>query len=226
MRPAGTSHAFADLAPTPPVVSFIEPASMSSKREITPQGFLLIRDVVMARTGVQIYGPNEVPIEPGPMGYIEVERGEDDLFDPRTIASFRGIPVTNDHPKVNGALSMLTPENVMSFAVGVVQNVRQGAGSDSIYLLADVLLWSGAIISLVEAGKRQVSAGYDAVYVRTAPGRGRQIRITGNHLAIVASGRCGAVCSFGDEAWPPAMSRSVTPADLNQRAAAMWAKRA
>lgn len=191
---------------------------MSSKRERTPQGFLLIRDVILARTGIQIYGPNEVPIEPGPMGYIEVERGEDDLFDPAAISSFEGIPVSNDHPKVNGALRPLNPDNVLDFAVGVVRNVRRGEGDNSQYLLADVLLWTREIIDLVEAGKRQVSAGYDAVYFRLEAGRGRQAKITGNHLAVVTSGRCGAVCSFGDEATdmttptPPVAPGAVAPA--------------
>ena len=191
------------------MVSFSEPATMSSKRERTPQGYLLIRDVVLARTGVQIYGPNEVPIEPGPMGYIEVERGEDELFDPRAIASFEGIAVTNDHPKVNGVLRPLNPDNTLDFVVGSVRNVRRGVGDLAQYLLADVLLWTREIIDLVEAGKRQVSAGYDAVYFRIEAGRGRQAKITGNHLAVVTSGRCGAVCSFGDEA--PDMTTPTPP---------------
>lgn len=198
--PDGIAYAFADLAPTAPVVSFAEPASMSSKRELTPQGYLLIRDVILARTGIQIYGPHEVPIEPGPVGYIEVERGEDELFTPRAIASFEGIPVCNDHPKVNGVLRPLNPDNVLDFAVGVVRNVRRGEGENSSFLMADVLLWAREIIELVQAGKRQVSAGYDAVYFRIEAGRGKQGMITGNHLAVVTSGRCGAVCSFGDEA--------------------------
>jgi hypothetical protein len=196
--PDGIAYAFADLAPTAPVVSFAEPASMSSKREITPQGYLLIRDVVLARTGVQIYGPHEVPIEPGPVGYIEVERGEDELFSPETIASFEGVPVCNEHPKVNGVLSPLNPDNVLDFVAGTVQNVRRGEGDNSSFLIADVLLYSREIIDLVQTGKRQVSAGYDAVYFRIEAGRGKQGKIKGNHLAVVSSGRCGAVCSFAD----------------------------
>ena len=198
MRSIGTAHAFADLASAAPVVAFAEPATAPSVRERTAQGFLLIRGVPLARTGVQIYGPNEVPLEPGPVGYIEVSRDEAELFSPATIASFEGVPVTNDHPRVNGALAMLEPANVMRFAVGVVLNVRRGGT----FLIADVLIWSREMIDLVEAGKRQVSAGYNAVYQRVAAGRGRQVRIVGNHLAIVVSGRCGADCSFGDAALP------------------------
>jgi hypothetical protein len=36
------------------------------KRSLTSHGFLLCRDVPIARTEMQLYGPGETPIEPGP----------------------------------------------------------------------------------------------------------------------------------------------------------------
>jgi len=41
--------------------------SLSPNIEETPEGYLLCRDVPIARTGVQEYLSEEVPVEPGPL---------------------------------------------------------------------------------------------------------------------------------------------------------------
>lgn len=45
---------------------------------------------------------------------------------------------------------------------------------------------------------REVSCGYDADYEQLAVGRGRQMNIVGNHVALVERGRCGPRCAIGD----------------------------
>lgn len=197
-------HAFLDLSSDPPRLAFAEPVSLTSKRERTPQGFLLIREVAIARTGPQDYRANEVPVEPGPMGYVVVEREPEDVFDPATLASFEGVPITNDHPAV-----LVTPENFRDYAVGHITNVRRGEGRQAHLMLADALVWCADAIADIESGKRQVSAGYEANYVRLEAGRGRQTNITGNHLAVVDRGRCGPVCAFGDK--EPDIMTTPTP---------------
>jgi hypothetical protein len=200
-------HAFLDLSSEPPRLAFAEPVSLTSKRERTPQGFLLIRDVVIARTGPQDYRANEVPVEPGPMGYVVVEREPEDVFDPATLASFEGVPITNDHPSV-----LVTPENFKDYTVGFIRNVRRGEGRQAHLMLADALIYCAEAIADIESGKRQVSAGYEANYVRLEAGRGKQTNITGNHLAIVDRGRCGPVCAFGDKEFEPMTTTApVTP---------------
>lgn len=206
-------HAFLDLAGAEPRLTFQAPVTLGSKREITPQGYLLIRDTVIARTGVQAYAGHEVPVEPGPMGYIEIERHADDVFRPETLASFEGVPITNDHPSVS-----VGPENYRDHLVGVLRNVRQGIGDQAHLMLGDALIYCRKAIADIESGKRQVSGGYDANYVRLEAGRGRQTDIVGNHLAIVERGRCGPVCAFGDQETPlmtttaPAPGRRTVPA--------------
>ncbi|MET3481554.1 DUF2213 domain-containing protein [Methylobacterium sp. 1973] len=200
-------HAFLDLLAEPPRLTFATPVALTSKRERTTQGYLWIYDVAIARTGPQDYRANEVPVEPGPMGYVVVEREPEDVFDPATLASFEGVPITNDHPTV-----MVGPENYREHLVGVIRNVRRGEGRQSHLMLADALIYCADAIADIESGKRQVSAGYEANYVRLEAGRGKQTNIIGNHLAIVDRGRCGPVCAFGDkESEPMTTTAPVTP---------------
>ncbi|MET3409472.1 DUF2213 domain-containing protein [Methylobacterium sp. 1030] len=210
---------FLDLLPEPPRLNFLAPASFGSKRERTPAGYLLIRDVAIARTGPQDYRADEIPIEPGPMGYIVIERQPEDVFDPATLASFEGVPITDDHPTM-----MVGPENYRDHLVGVINNVRRGDGSQSHLMLADALIYCANAIDKIEQGKRQVSCGYEADYVRLEAGRGKQINITGNHLAIVDRGRCGPVCAFGDSHSEPPMKNTATATAIPGRVPSVRAR--
>jgi len=53
-------------------------------------------------------------------------------------------------------------------------------------------------IGLVKSGLREVSCGYEADYVQTEPGRGKQTNIIGNHLALVEEGRAGPAYAIND----------------------------
>lgn len=163
------------------------------KQHVTPEGFLLIEDVPIARTGKQIYGPDETPIKPGSDGLAHVDREPEEVFRPETIASFEGKDVVNDHPSEG-----VNPDNWRYLTVGHVQNVHRGAGAEDNFLFGDILIKDAAAIAAVREGKREVSCGYDAQYEQTGPGRGRQFNIVGNHVALVDKGRCGPRCSIGD----------------------------
>jgi hypothetical protein len=203
---------------------------LGPKQSMTPGGFLLCRDVAIARTGEQIYhardfAPNPPPIEPGPDGMILITRDEADVFHPDTIASFEGADIVIGHTFVN-------PSNVRAQSVGHMQNVRRGTGADSDLLLADFLVKDAEAISLVRGTAdsaplplgigdtalgstadgsltedasmlREVSCGYDADYEQISPGRGRQKNIVGNHVALVERGRAGARCAIKDEETKP-----------------------
>ena len=172
---------------------------LSDHRERTPEGFLLCKDVPFARIGTQIYGASELPkIEPGPDGTIVVDRPIEEVFRPETIASFEGKPVTNDHP-VDG---MVTPATFRDYVVGVVIGPRRGDGYklDNNFLYADLLIQEANAIADIEAGKKEVSAGYDSEYEIIEPGVARQHDIIGNHIALVDRGRCGPQCAIGDQA--------------------------
>lgn len=159
----------------------------------TPEGFLVCSDVGITRTGSLLYRSDEVPLESDASGIVQIDRIAEDVFDPETMASFEGKPVTINHPD-----DMVTPDTWKELAVGTVQNVRRGGDGSEDLMLADLLITDATAINLVKAGLREVSCGYDAEYEQTAPGRGRQTRIIGNHVALVTKGRAGSRCAIMD----------------------------
>lgn len=164
-------------------------------------GSLLCKDVPIARTGTQTYLPEEIDLQPGTDGLVIVYRTEEEVFSPETVASFEGMAVTLDHPEDDqGNILFVNPGNFSALAHGHIQYVRRGEGTDADLLIADVLVKRQEGIDAVNAGKTQVSCGYDAKYVQISPGKGKQTEITGNHLAIVDKGRAGNRCAIGDSA--------------------------
>lgn len=172
---------------------FYAPVEIGPSRRKTPEGFLICMGVPLARTGEQVYGPGETPVADRD-GVVMIMREEAEVFRPETIASFEGKPVTDDHPPVD-----VTPSNWKKYAMGHAINVRRGDGPDGNLLLGDLIIMDEHAISAVEAGKREISCGYDAEYDELEPGRGRQWNILGNHIALVERGRCGLRCSIGDQ---------------------------
>ncbi len=157
---------------------------------LTPEGFLLCRDVAIARTGVLVYHASELEgIQPDETGFIYVTREPEQVFSDTAMASFEGKPVTNLHPN-----DLVGPDTWSQVAVGTVQNVRRREN----LLVADLLITQAAAIRDVQLGLREVSCGYEARYEQTEPGKARQLSIVGNHVALVPRGRCGATCSIKD----------------------------
>jgi hypothetical protein len=86
---------------------------LGPKRSLTPEGFLLCRDVPIARTGDQIYleqeigaGENGERVRGAADGTVIVTRDEREVFTQEAIDSFEGMPVTDEHPEGN-----VTPGN-------------------------------------------------------------------------------------------------------------------
>lgn len=175
---------------------------LGETRFLTADGSLLCKDVPVARTGTQVYLPEEIDLEPDASGTVTVWRTEDEVFSPETMASFEGVAVTLGHPEgPNGEIIFVNPANFAGLAHGHIQNVRRGTGDKSDLLLADVMIKRQEAIDAINSGLTDVSCGYDAKYRQLAPGKGRQYQITGNHLAVgIPKGRAGSVCAIGDSA--------------------------
>lgn len=173
--------------------NFYTTGQIGRTRKTTPEGYLLCRDVPVARIGKLMYGDGEVPVTADNTGLIIIERGEDVLFDPRTIASFEGKPVTDDHPD-----DWVNPDNWKDLSKGTAHNVRRGEDVDSDCLVADLLITDKDMIDAIMADKVEISLGYDADYTEISVGKGIQTNIFGNHIAVVDKGRCGSRCKIGD----------------------------
>ncbi|MEB6632738.1 DUF2213 domain-containing protein [Kluyvera cryocrescens] len=165
-------------------------------------GSLLCKDVPIARTGSQVYLPEEIDLDPDASGTVTVWRTEDEVFSPETMASFEGVAVTLGHPEdAGGGILFVNPANFAELAHGHIQNVRRGNGDKADLLIADVLVKRQEAIDAIEAGLTDVSCGYDALYKQLSPGKGKQYQITGNHLAVgIDRGRAGSRCAIGDSA--------------------------
>lgn len=175
-------------------------------REITPEGYLLCRDVPIARIGTLMYADGEVPVTADNTGLILIYRGEEVLFDPITIASAESKPVTDDHPN-----DWVTPDNWKQLSKGMSKDVRRGEGVDSDFLMADLLITDKDTIQKVIDGKVEISLGYDADYTETSKGKGLQSNIRVNHIALVDKGRCGSRCSIGDSFMSKKTTKNKAP---------------
>lgn len=160
--------------------------------------------VSIARTGEQIYGEDETPLETDDDGIVKIHREEAEVFRPETIASFEGKPITITHPK-----EFVNPNNWASLSKGSMQNVRRGEGDQKDDLVADLMITDAMAIALVKNGLREVSCGYEAEYEQKGDGKGIQTNIIGNHLALVRNGRAGSAYAINDHKGVPRMKKKL-----------------
>lgn len=167
----------------------------------TADGYMAVR-ARAARTGIYQYAGSEVDPrnEHGlrDTATVNVLRDEKTVFDGASVRSFLMKPVTDDHPN-----EPVTAKNWKDHARGVIA----GAMRDGDHLAFDLLLMDAGAIAAVDAGKRELSNGYDAKLEFgdfTAPDgtkcQARQDAIFGNHVALVDRGRAGSTCRIGDAA--------------------------
>ena len=155
----------------------------------TPEGFLICKDVPIARTGPQDYLARELMLDGDPDRLVTVQRHPEDVFEEATLASFEGKPICDGHPPEN-----VGPENYAAYTKGHIQNVRR----DGDYIVADLYINDANLANEVRNNvKREVSCGYLCNYVPDGAGY-RQERIRGNHVAVVPKGRAGAAVAIHD----------------------------
>lgn len=157
----------------------------------TGEGFLICRNVPIARIGEMEYMADELGLPGG--NVVTVHRSPEEVFSPEAIASFEGKPVTNDHPP-----ELLNPDSVSMYEEGHAQTVRQGTGEWEGYLIADLHIHSRGLIQAVQGGKREISCGYECEYVENGDGTYSQKNIRGNHVAVVNRGRAGRKAAILD----------------------------
>lgn len=176
--------------------SYFKSVFTGSKKERTAEGFLLCRDVRVARTGTMIYAKDELPhLEADNRGLLTISREDDVLFDKITLESGLGKSVTIAHPEED-----VDPSNWKEYSIGTCLSCKRGTGYDSEYMLMDLMINDEYGIDQIEKGLVEISLGYDAKYHqdRSKPGYGKQTNILINHIALVESGRCGVECSIRD----------------------------
>ncbi len=157
-----------------------------------PNGFLVCKNVPIARTGTQEYRGEELGIKDRPDELFTVYRDEQDVFDKAALASFEGNPLVDEHPPDD-----VTVNNAGYLMRGFVKDVRRGEGEDADKVMADIIVTDPTVISEIESGKREISCGYKCDYVE-ADERIYQRNIRGNHIALVSKGRAGRDVAIRD----------------------------
>lgn len=180
-----------------------------------PEGYLLCLNVPVARTGYQEYWAMELGL-PG-NNLINVYRPEEEVFSPETMASFEGMPVTDDHPEDG-----VTIDNHKELAKGHASNIRRGKGDESDLLLADLIIDDPELIDkIMKDDKREISCGY-TYELSEEGGRYIQRQIRGNHVAVVDAGRAGhRVCIKDHATNKPERSKSNMKKSLSKLLARM-----
>jgi len=165
--------------------------------EMLPNGFLSIM-ALLTRTGIFRYQQ----IDPdGTVRIISQLRTAENVFDPETMASLSGLPITNNHPE-----NLLTPENASAFIVGSASTTPKRVfapvqGDSEEYVQQRLTIWDEDVIELIKnKEKTQLSLGYSCELDFTAgvyKGENydaiqKNIRV--NHASLVQRGRAGPSC--------------------------------
>lgn len=173
-------------------------SKLSDNISITPEGYLLCKNVLLTHTGELEYIEGEHPFDEI-KGSITVTRDAEELSSDETIASFTGKSITVEHPE-----DWVTPDNWQETTHGIIMNVRPSPEKIEVNgemvdgLLGDFLITTSQAIEEVQNGLREVSLGYDALWVQTGDKTAKHTKIRGNHCAIVEYGRAGIECAIKD----------------------------
>lgn len=163
------------------IVSRLDYGTMT-RPEKTAQGYLKA-PCFATRTGIFIYR--------GDNGLVRREyRPDDEVFNPDSLKTLSGIPVTDDHPPV-----MLDANNTAEYARGYTGDLVERNGD---MVGVPVTITSADLIASVDSReKSETSCGYTCDLDETpgvfngAPYDAIQRKIRYNHLAIVSRGRAG-----------------------------------
>ena len=153
----------------------------------TPEGYLICADAILARTGKQEYKRSELFGDAcdNPDEIIEVDRPSEEVFSPKTLASFENKPVTIEHPDED-----VNVENYKLYAVGFLRDVRKATIDGREVMVGNLVITDKDAIKAIETGElTDLSCGYDCDIADVE--HPSQSHIQGNHIALCEEGRAG-----------------------------------
>lgn len=181
---------------------FFYDAGKTTSRKITDEGFLQV-EALVGRAGVQVYSHGDPVYDSRPANLkdlteIRLLRPDSEVFDEKSLESFRLKPVTENHPP-----EMINASNVAKYQKGVIGSVTPQPPD----LKFGLLVQDSGAIRAVEAGRVQNSLGYNADIDWTGGTDevygvydGVMRNIKGNHVAIVDRARAGSAYRLFDAA--------------------------
>lgn len=138
---------------------------------------------------------------PEPDKIYMVYRSAEALADPECIKSFRLLPFINDHEMLGEGE---TPAEQYGVEGVIGENVAFEGDENQGTLYANLKVFSQRLADLIASGKKELSCGYRCIYVyRPGVWNGQpydyiQLKIRGNHIALVDEGRMGPTVAVLD----------------------------
>lgn len=165
-----------------------------SSRTYDDKGYLHCQALV-ARSGIQKYYGLELGFtEPEKrLKLFSVYRPDEIVFNDAALGDYLNADITNDHPGVN-----VGADNFSKYSKGTVVSAGVRDSEHPEYVRCDLIVKDANTIRQIEAGKADVSAGYncemDFTPGKTPEGENydaivKSIKL--NHVAIVKKGRAG-----------------------------------
>ena len=195
-----------------------------SARAYDINGWFEVADNPISREGIFPYSGAQVG-HPDRGRVFQVYRPGEELSAPDALASFRLMPIIDDH-------TMLGEGHTPAEDVGVAGVIGENVKFDRGVMTANLKIFSKALAQKIKKGKTELSCGYRCVYDFT-PGvwSGQpydviQRQIRANHLALVDEGRMGPEVSILDQMTFTVDAKETTPVDEEMKKAleAMAAK--
>lgn len=195
-----------------------------SARAYDINGWFEVADNPISREGIFPYSGAQVG-HPDRGRIFQVYRPGEELSAPDALASFRLMPIIDDH-------TMLGEGHTPAEDVGVTGVIGENVKFDRGVMTANLKIFSKALAQKIKNGKTELSCGYRCVYDFT-PGvwNGQpydviQRQIRANHLALVDEGRMGPEVSILDQMTFTVDAKETTPVDeeLKKAMEAMAAK--
>jgi uncharacterized protein len=162
----------------------------------TKDGYL-VAEARIARSGIQIYGGDEIGIPH--MKQVRVYRPPEEVFSKDAMKSLAHRPLTLNHPPV-----MVDATNWDEFSIG---HIGEPVTRDGEFIRVPLVIMDGKAIEAYEKhGVKELSVGYSTNLIwgkgTTPSGEtydAKQTAIRGNHLAVVPAARGGSLLRIGDD---------------------------
>jgi 8-oxo-dGTP pyrophosphatase MutT (NUDIX family) len=164
------------------------------KREYDLNGWFEVKSNPLSKVGVFQYSGHSLPDAPEQDKMYSVYRPAEELADVECLNSFKLLPWIDNHVMLGSEDVGLTPSEQKGVQGVIGEDVYFSDGT----LYGNIKVFSEALRTLIDSGKKELSCGYRCTYEWTSgvfegqPYDCIQRNIRGNHLALVDHGRMGA----------------------------------
>jgi hypothetical protein len=168
------------------------------KREYDGNGWFEVKANPISKVGIFPYSGRQLGLTGADADRIfQVLRPEEELSAPECIESFKLVPWVDDHAMLGPAAQEVTDQAMAAEKKGIHGVIGEDVYYQDGVLYANIKAFSNTLAALIQAGKRELSAGYRCIYdIASGVWNGQhydavQRQIRGNHLALVQEGRMG-----------------------------------